>query len=110
MHELSIASAVLASARRHAAGRPLAVVRLRVGALRQVVPGSLTFYWEVVAPDVRLEQQLVPLRVRCEECGAEWEPAEPAFRCRTCGGEARPITGEELEIESIDVEEVPCTA
>ncbi len=38
MHELSIAESVVAIACRHAAGRPVARVELKVGHLRQVVP------------------------------------------------------------------------
>jgi hydrogenase nickel incorporation protein HypA/HybF len=43
MHELSIASAVLNTALRHAGERPVEVVAMRVGRLRQVVADSLCF-------------------------------------------------------------------
>jgi hydrogenase nickel incorporation protein HypA/HybF len=108
MHELSIASAVLAAVERAAVGRPVASVRLRVGALRQVVPSSLAFYWPIVArdsvcADARLELHAVPARARCPGCAREWELSEPLLRCAGCGGPATVIAGEELEIESIDV-------
>ena len=117
MHELSIASSVLSAAERCAAGRRVVTVRLRVGALRQVVPSSLTFYWPIVARDSacwdsRLELQPVPARARCRGCAREWELAEPLLSCSACGSAADVIAGQELEIESIDVvEEVPeaCT-
>jgi hydrogenase nickel incorporation protein HypA/HybF len=117
MHELSIASAVLASAERSAAGRRVSTVRVRVGALRQVVPSSLAFYWPIVAResacrDARLELEHVPARAVCRDCGREWELSEPLLRCPDCNGAADLVAGEELEIESIDVvEEVgePCT-
>ena len=49
MHELSISSAIVDTAVRHADGRPGdARSTLRVGALRQVVPESLDFYFEIV--------------------------------------------------------------
>ena len=51
MHELSVASAVLNAAVKHAQERPVSVVSLRVGRLRQVVPDSLRFYFEIVARD-----------------------------------------------------------
>jgi len=38
MHELSLASAVIDTATRHADGRHVSAVHLRVGHLRQVVP------------------------------------------------------------------------
>jgi hydrogenase nickel incorporation protein HypA/HybF len=43
VHELSVSAAVVDTAVRHAGGRPVAVVNLRVGHLRQVVPDSLLF-------------------------------------------------------------------
>jgi hydrogenase nickel incorporation protein HypA/HybF len=111
MHELSVASAVLDTVRRHARGRPVAVVSLRVGRLRQVVPGSLRFYFEIVARDTicehaRLELTDVEVRLSCSVCGHEWEPPFPAFRCPECAsGEIALLSGEELEVEYIEVEE-----
>jgi len=116
MHELSVSSAVVNTVVRHAAGRRVTAVHLRVGALRQVVPDSLEFYWgivtrETVCEGARLEQELVPARLRCDNCDAEWQLDAPAFRCPTCEGLAAIVAGEELEVESIDVrEEEPCIA
>ena len=49
MHELSIASAMVNTASRHADGRPVTLVTVHIGALRQVVPESLDFYLEIVS-------------------------------------------------------------
>jgi hypothetical protein len=43
MHELSLAGAVVDTVERHAAGRRVLVIQLRLGELRQVVPDSLAF-------------------------------------------------------------------
>jgi hydrogenase nickel incorporation protein HypA/HybF len=116
VHELSLSRAVLDTAVRHAAGRPVRLVTLRVGRLRQVVPGTLEFYFELVArgtlcEGARLEQEIVPARLRCEACAREWEIELPAFRCPTCGGgEVAVSAGEEFQVESIEVEEGACTA
>jgi hydrogenase nickel incorporation protein HypA/HybF len=119
MHELSVSAAVVDTAVRHAAGRPVTVVRLRVGALRQVVPDSLEFYFGIVARDTvcegaRLEQELIEARLRCAACETEWEVDLPAFRCPVCdGADVAVVCGEELEVESIDVETeevTPCIA
>ena len=48
MHELSIASAIVATAEKHAGGSAVSVVTVRAGRLRQVVPESLEFYWGFV--------------------------------------------------------------
>jgi hydrogenase nickel incorporation protein HypA/HybF len=118
VHELSVSAAVVDTAVRHAAGRKVTSVHLRVGALRQVVPDSLAFYFEIVARDTLcegavLEQELIAARLRCASCGTEWEADAPAFRCPGCaGGDVSVVCGDELEVETIDVEqqEAACTA
>jgi hydrogenase nickel incorporation protein HypA/HybF len=111
MHELSLAGAVVDTVERHAAGRRVTAVHLRVGHLRQVVPASLQFYFEHVArgtvcEGARLEQELVPARLACG-CGHEWDlDGVAVFRCPVCGdGAAGVISGEEFLVESIDVTE-----
>jgi len=111
MHELSLSRAILSTALRHAEGRPVREVRLRVGALRQVVPESLDFYFGITAEGTlcegaRLDQERVPATLRCEGCGQRWRPSEPLFRCGRCGsGPVEVLSGEEFEIASIEVEE-----
>jgi hydrogenase nickel incorporation protein HypA/HybF len=118
MHELSIATAVVETALRHAAGREVTRVTVRTGALRQVVPEPLRFYFEIVARDTgcaraRLDIVEVPARLRCERCEREWEPLFPAFRCPDCASaHVDVLGGQELEVEYIEVEEREplCTA
>lgn len=116
MHELSLSSAVLATVIKHAEGRRVTVVNLRIGQLRQVVPDSLEFYFEFVSrgtvcEGARLEQELVPAVLRCEPCQRQWELELPAFRCPFCGGsEVSVRSGQEFQVESIEVEEVECIA
>ena len=64
MHELSVSSAVVDTVLKHAAGRRVTVVSLRIGHLRQVVPDSLAFYFELVSRETlcegaRLEQEYI---------------------------------------------------
>jgi hydrogenase nickel incorporation protein HypA/HybF len=115
MHELSVSSAVVDTVLKHAAGRRVTLVSLRIGHLRQVVPDSLAFYFELVSRETlcegaRLEQVVVPARLRCAECAREWDPDDAWFRCTSCGGAGEVISGNELEVESIEVEEAACTA
>ena len=81
------------------------------------MPDSLAFYFEIVARDTlcegaALEQELVGARLRCEGCATEWDADVPAFRCPACaGGDGDGARGDELEVESIEVEEeAACTA
>jgi hydrogenase nickel incorporation protein HypA/HybF len=116
MHELSLSSAIVATVEKHAAGRRVAVVSLRVGGLRQVVAGTLEFYFAFVArgtvcEGARLEQELVAVRLGCEACASEWEIDEPLFRCPGCGGsDIAIVAGNEFQVESIEVEEAACIA
>jgi hydrogenase nickel incorporation protein HypA/HybF len=121
MHELSLSSAIVNTAVKHAGGRRVTVVSLRVGRLRQVVPDTLEFYFEFVArgtpcEGARLEQQVIDARLRCRPCALEWEIEIPAFRCPTCGGSDVEIAAgnefevESIEVESTEVEEAACIA
>jgi len=110
VHELAIATAIVDAATRHAGGRRVTAVQLRVGHLRQVVPASLAFSWELVSrgtpcEGARLEQEVVPARLRCENCDQEWAVEAAAFRCPACGAGATVVSGQELEVQSIVVEE-----
>lgn len=115
MHELSLSSAIVDTVVRHAAGRRVKVVTMRIGWLRQVVPESLEFYFGFVAREsvcdgARLEYTVIPARLRCDACAADWELDGPAFRCSACGSASvTVVSGNEFEVESIDVEEEePC--
>ena len=71
MHELSLSGAIVNTVVKHADGRRVTVVSLRVGRLRQVVPDTLEFYFGFVARDTvcegaRLEQEIVEARLRCD--------------------------------------------
>jgi hydrogenase nickel incorporation protein HypA/HybF len=122
MHELAIAEAILDAAERHAEGRSVTVVRVRVGRLRQVVPESLAFYADLAA-ELRpgcegavFEWETVDAVLKCRSCGCEWDPAPaPAhenaelvvrFACPRCdSGNYEVISGDDVVVESIDVEE-----
>ena len=115
MHELAISRAILATASRHAEGRPVLRISVSIGALRQVVPASLAFYFEIVArgtlcDGALLEPRMLPARLSCS-CGQEWDLEDLSFACpRACGGQTTVLQGEELCLESIEVEEVACIA
>ncbi len=110
MHEYSLAKGVVGVALRHAEGRRVTAIGLRIGPLRQVVPDTLAFAFELTArgtlcEGATLQQELVPCRLRCPSCELEWTTEEPDFRCRTCGFPASVLSGDELLIEWITVED-----
>jgi hydrogenase nickel incorporation protein HypA/HybF len=110
MHELAIAESIVAIGERHAAGRRATRVEVHVGYLRQVVPTALEFAFELVAQGTVLEGAelaivQVPVAGRCRSCGAESRPEGFPLTCRACGGWDVAVTaGEELRVESLDLE------
>jgi hydrogenase nickel incorporation protein HypA/HybF len=115
MHELSIADAIVTIARRHAAGRKVTRVDVRVGHLRQVVPDSLGFAFELVSTDTELEGaelvlEEVPAAVHCEACGADGVLKEFPAVCRACGSlDVGLIGGDELLVDSLELEDEALT-
>ncbi len=127
MHELALSRAIVDAALRHAERRPVSAVHVKLGSLRQAVPESLAFYFEIVArgtdcEGARLELEPVAALLRCPRCGREWDPAPPplaeheavpagapppipTFACPACGAGGEVLAGEQLEIEWIEVDE-----
>jgi hydrogenase nickel incorporation protein HypA/HybF len=111
MHELAIAESIARSTLRHAGERSVLRIDVRVGALRQVIPGSLAFAFAAVAKGTPLERAElalahVPVRGRCEACGVEGGMRELPLRCERCGSlQVEVLAGEELCLESIEVED-----
>src|SRR2546421_9910356 len=115
MHELSIAEASVGIADRHAAGRRVARVEVRVGHLRQVVPSALEFAFELVAQGTAVEGaelvlEAVPATGRCRGCGAHSELGEFPLRCSACGAlDLELLSGEELLVDALELEEAVTT-
>jgi hydrogenase nickel incorporation protein HypA/HybF len=111
MHELAIAESVVAIASRHAAGRRVARVELKVGALRQVVPSALEFAFELVAQGTELEgaelvQERIVARVACRACGAETDTERLPLACGRCGEfDVRVVAGEELLVDALELDD-----
>jgi hydrogenase nickel incorporation protein HypA/HybF len=111
MHELSIADAVVQIVSRHANGRRVTRVELKVGHLRQVVPDALDFAWELLTEGTPLDGaelaiEEVPAGVRCEACGGESVLAGFPAICGACGSASVHVTGgDELLVDSLELEE-----
>lgn len=113
MHELAIAQSVIEIAGRHAGGSRVAKVELRVGRLRQVVPAALEFAFELCRAGTPVEGAELELREIeaagiCAACGRETPLPDFPLACRHCGGlEVEVIRGEELLVDSLELEETP---
>ena len=113
MHELAIAESVVHIASRHADGRQVTKVYLKVGHLRQVVPSALAFSFELVAKGTPVEGaelalEEIPVIGKCRECGVENQLKEFPLQCAACGAfDVEILQGEELYVESLELEEQP---
>jgi hydrogenase nickel incorporation protein HypA/HybF len=112
VHELSVCGAIADIASRHARGRPVRAINVRVGQLRQIVPDTLAYCWDLVSADTplagsRLAVESVPARLRCRACEGEAEIGDlPVFLCARCGStDTEVVAGEELLITSLDLAE-----
>ena len=111
MHELSLCQAIVDTVRDHAGERPVRRVHVRIGYLRQVVPASLEFSWQVITDGTELAGtdlviDHVPAEISCRSCGATTELDQPLLWCPACSGhDVEVVRGEEFQLASIDVVE-----
>ena len=110
MHEFSLCEAIAGVVKPYADGRHVDVVRVRIGALRQVVPESLSFCWTLLRdyedmPDAELELEFVTAEVRCRSCRNESSiTSQWSLLCPRCGSaDVEVLRGDEFLVTSLDV-------
>jgi hydrogenase nickel incorporation protein HypA/HybF len=109
MHEISVCEAIADAVRRKAQGRAPARVRVRIGHLRQVVPDSLVFNWDMVTAGTDLagcvlDVDYIPAVVTCAACGARTTLDLPVLMCGSCdSADVTLVTGDEFDLASFDV-------
>ena len=113
MHELSIAQSIIEIAEvkaREENSRRIQVIKIRLGEFTTVVREALEFAFEVarretLAENARLEIESVPMIVRCVTCGSVTDPVrEVCLICPQCGLPLEVVSGEELQVEYIELE------
>jgi len=119
MHEMSIIESLLETVNAERQAYPNArvvSVRVRVGALRLVVPEVMESCYAAATLDTplegsRLELEPVAARARCPQCRCEFGVEEQWFECPKCqsvGGEL--LSGQELDLVNIELEETGAVA
>jgi len=113
MHELAVSRSLLREvqrvAREHAAVS-VSRVLVQIGPLSGVEPSLLREAFPLAAAGTLAEGaelviETVPLRVRCETCGAESEARPNRLLCGACGDwHTRLLSGDELLLASVELE------
>ncbi|KPK45528.1 MAG: hypothetical protein AMK74_03130 [Nitrospira bacterium SM23_35] len=113
MHELSIVASlfeILEEKAKENKAKKIISVKLKVGALSGVVPEFLETAFNIykkdtIAAESKLEIEEVPLKVRCQRCGAEMVKDDYVFICEKCDSrELETLSGTELLLEKAEME------
>jgi hydrogenase nickel incorporation protein HypA/HybF len=111
MHEMSITQGIIDICESHAGGRRVLSVDVEIGELSSVVPDAVAFCFEACSQDTLLQgARLTIVRIPgsglCLDCGAETPLTAIFGACQHCGSyKVRIVTGEEMRVREIEVEE-----
>ena len=113
MHEMSIVMALLDQVRQEAqpyADARIQTVRVRIGALRNVVPEMLTFAFAAATrgselEGCRLEVDWIAAEAQCDVCSLQFPVEQAWFECPRCQSlGSRMLKGDELHLVEIGLE------
>ncbi len=111
MHELGITQNIIAIVTENAQGQKVQRVLLEIGKLSAIMPEAVQFCFDICAAGTIVEGAIleileIPGSARCRQCG-EIIPLERPFGICNCGSvQLELITGEELKIKEIEIEEL----
>lgn len=113
MHEFSIIDHILRiceeTAQQHGL-RKVTEIKVCIGKMRQVVPDTMHFIFEVASQETKceaahLDLEFLPILMMCKDCNHEFAIEDGLFECSACGSGSLKITqGQELYIKSIEGE------
>jgi hydrogenase nickel incorporation protein HypA/HybF len=113
MHEIGIAQdlsvIVLETAKREKLSR-VTKVNVSFGQLVQIVPDIFRFAFSetvrgTIAENARVSIEIIPVKMKCIDCGNDFQVIDNRFECAVCGStELRIIQGKELFVKSIEGE------
>lgn len=115
MHELAITQGLVDLVAERTAGRRVATVHARVGLLSGVVPGAMSFCFEVATAGTALEGAELVIdevagRLACRTCGSEYEVSDQVLLCPCGSADVEIAAGQELMLVSVELrrEETSC--
>lgn len=105
MHEMSYSEGVLEAVLRRAAGRPVARVGVRIGAVHRVVADAFEQSFQMAsaggpADGATTDLVVVPVHGHCMDCRNDFASDDPAPACPACGSlEVAVDGGDEVILE-----------
>jgi hydrogenase nickel incorporation protein HypA/HybF len=90
--------------------RKVVSVKVKIGGLTAVEPGSLSFCFDVISKGTildgaQLDIEEVPIQGHCADCNQDFIVEKFFFACPVChNANVKLISGEELLVDSIEVE------
>ncbi|GAC1611528.1 MAG: hydrogenase maturation nickel metallochaperone HypA [Mycobacteriales bacterium] len=113
MHELSYCAGVLEAVERRAAGRQVAAIGVRIGAVHRVVADAFQQSFSIAAmngpaANAATSVVVVPVRGHCMDCRNDFESANPSPACPACGAlDVAVEGGEDVVLEWLQYVDVP---
>jgi hydrogenase nickel incorporation protein HypA/HybF len=105
VHEMSYCEGVLEAVERRAAGRPVARVGVRIGAVHRVVAEAFAQSFQIAAAGgpadgASTELVVVPVHGHCMDCRADFDSPDPSPACPACGSlDVAVVGGDEVVLE-----------
>lgn len=111
MHELGITRNIIAIVKENAHNHRVKRVTLEIGKLSAIMPDAIEFCFDICAQGTivegaKLEIIEVPGMARCQQCGVTFTVDKPFGICPCGSVQLDLITGQELKIKEIEVEEL----
>jgi hydrogenase nickel incorporation protein HypA/HybF len=111
MHELGITQNIVAIVNEHANGNKVSRVLLEIGKLSAIMPDAIRFCFDIctkgtVLEGAKLEILEIPGLAECRQCGAKIPVDKPFGICKCGSTQLTLITGEELKLKEIEIEEL----
>jgi hydrogenase nickel incorporation protein HypA/HybF len=111
MHEYSIVQSMLDLCEKHAQGKLVDKVVVKIGKMSGIEPHFLresydVFKEDTVCKDAAMEMNIIDISISCKDCGKESVIDNFNFYCPHCnGGNTEVLTGQEMHIEYIELKE-----
>jgi hydrogenase nickel incorporation protein HypA/HybF len=111
MHELGITQNIVAIVNEHANGNKVSRVLLEIGKLSAIMPDAIRFCFDIctqgtVLEGAELQILEIPGLAECRQCGAKIPVDKPFGICQCGSTQLNLITGEELKLKEIEIEEI----